>query len=679
MSTQIKRLNLHLINIALKIFLLKLRLLLFLSVFLSVQAFSQILDDTTKEIYSSKTTKFFIQDDLFTRAGITRTADTSINYLHNYNYQITKDNWYQNLGNMGTAMKPVYFKPPTEIGYRLGFDSYLPYLNTIKEQRYFDTRSPYTELKFAQGTTGEQRLFLLFTRNVNRYWNLGASYNRFTSVKQFAPLNNRDFQADHQQINIFSSIKSRKDKYQALIRFNYMQHWSYESGGVKLLPYESENVNEGGLYLYKYADVRLYRRDNLLAARNYYRTTNLHVYHQFNPLDSGQNQLQFFHEADWTRERQYFRDNNMNIDKAFLTYYGGVNFKDTNMTFYREQVELFENKVGVKGELGKLFYSVYYKLRSYTLADTSQDLKTSGKSWIRFQDSFAGGKFLYRFNDNLVAGVDGEGMTGFTTKSHPDDSNYTAHNDYRWNAYVNYGKFSFSAGQARVSPTFLQTRLVNNVANWSYHKDSLQAVLYRNATISYLHTNGERYFKAGINYQRVDNLIYFRQIGKGTDSLKIKPIQDSAFIDYIQPFIGFRTNWRWVYFENDFVFTNIFTDREIIHMPRWSSIPKLYYQNKLFNKAVDVQAGVELILKADYKGDAYAPQYNTFYWQDNFVVKTFPITNIFINFRLSRAQIFLRVSNIFGDQNYQTGYQETPYYAGMKRSFQFGVFWRAFN
>ena len=82
-----------------------------------------------------------------------------------------------------------------------------------------------------------------------------------------------------------------------------MQHWSYESGGIKPQP-ELGGIVDTGMFLYKYADVRLFRA-NAEAARNYYKTTNLHLFHQFNPLDSGNTKLQLFHEADWKRENQY--------------------------------------------------------------------------------------------------------------------------------------------------------------------------------------------------------------------------------------------------------------------------------------------------------------------------------------------------------------------------------------
>ncbi|MBC7387822.1 MAG: hypothetical protein H7329_01300 [Opitutaceae bacterium] len=653
---------------------MKIRFLFFLLIYCSGQLFAQILDDTTKEIYSNRSTKFFLQEDVFKGAPLNRTVDTSINYLHYYNYQISGDNWYQNLGNMGTAMKPIFFRQPGELGYRFGFDSYLPYLQTPAEQRYFDTKSPYSELKFLQGSTGEQRLFLLFTRNVNRYLNLGASYNRFTSVKQFSPASIRDFQTDHHQINIFSSIKTKKDKYQALVNFNYMQHWNYESGGIDTLK-TTENINSDGLYLYKYANVRLFR-DNAAAARNYYRNTNLHIYQQFNPLDSGNTLFQVFHEGDWKRETQYFRDNNMRVDSAFKKYYGGVNFKDSNMTFYREKLELFQNKVGIKGYTNSLFYSLYYKARTYSLIDTSQDINTMAKSKTWFHDSFAGGGFGYKINDRFSFSVDGEAMLGFSN-SKDSGSNYKKHDDYKWGLKARYSNWNLLLSQTRNSPTLLQTRLVNNIANWSYHEDSLTAVLYRNANFYYLKTNGPRFLKVGINYQRVDNLIYFRNTAK-KDSVKIKPVQEKGYIDYVQPYVSFRTNYKWLFLENELIITHLFKD-STIHMPSWFVMPKIYYQNFLFNRAVELQVGAEVILKDNYYADAYAPQYNTFYWQENFEVKTFPITNAFLNFQISRAKIFLRVSNIFGGQYEQHGYQETPYYSGMKRSFQFGVFWRAFN
>lgn len=639
--------------------------------------FAQIVDDTTQEVYGHHSTKYFLQDDVYFGNGKQRSLDTSLNNQHYYNYQFVNNTWHQYLGNLGTPMKPIYYQAPQEIGYRLGFEAFLPYLNAQREQRYFDTKSPYTDLKFIQGSTGEQRLFIGLSRNVNRYWNLGASYNRFTSTKQFAVVSNRDFQADHHQINAHSSVKTKNEKYIALLNFNYMQHWSYESGGIKTQA-DIGGVVDSGLYLYKYADVRLFRT-NAEAARNHYKTTNLHLYHQFNPLDSGNNQLQLFHEADWKKENQYFRDNRMTTDAAFRTYYGEVNFKDTITAFYQNRYELFQNKLGVKGSLGKAFYSFYYKSRTYSLSDTSQDNNTSGKAKLWFSDAFLGCDLQYRPANDILISLSGQGLVSFKTIKHPDDSVYKAHDDYLLNGAIKYKNFSLVVGQSRVSPTLMQSRLVYNLASWAKNKDSLDAVLNRNVTFTYLKTNGNRYFKIGTHYQRVDNLIYFKRAASGPDSSKLRPIQDEKYIDYVQPFLGFRTNYRTIYFENELILTNVFTDNEIIHMPRWFTMPKLYFQRFLFKKATQVQAGVELFLKADYYADDYAPQLNQYFWQKKHLVKTFPITHLFLNFKISRATIFLRLTNAFGGQIEQSGYLETPYYAGMRRSFQFGVSWCAFD
>lgn len=652
--------------------------LLFLVYWLgSFPLFAQIVDDTTREVYGRHSTRYFLQEDVYGNNPETRKLDTSLHYQHYYNYQYQKGVPHQYLGNLGTAMKPIYYKAPEEIGYRLGFEAFHPYLNKAQNQRYFDTKSPYTELRYVQGSTGEQRLFLLFSRNVNKYWNLGASYNRFTSTKQFAVVANRDFQTDHHQINAFTSVKTKQDKYKLLLNFNYMQHWAYESGGIKTRPNEG-GVVDSGLYLYKYASVRLFR-SNVDAARNYYKTTQLHLYHQFNPLDSGNRALQIFHEADWRKENQYFRDNNMRTDSAYATYYREVNFNDSLKSFYQYRYELLQNKLGLKGDLGRFFYAVYYKNRIYSLADTSQDPTTAGKSKLWFNDAFAGGDLAYRFRDDFQISLSGKVLVSFKTTQHSDALYYKSHGDYQLNAAVRYKKLSAEFGQSRISPSMMQTRMVYNLANWAFLKDSLKATESQNAALTYLQSHGNRYFKLGLAYQRIDHLVYFKRMLNGPDSLKIRPTQDKSYMDYVQPTLGFCTNWRWLYFENELILTHVFTEREVVHMPRWFAMPKLFFQYYLFKKATQVQTGVEMFLKADYYADDYAPQLNQYYWQNSYVVKTFPITHVFLNLQVSRATIFLKVTNVFGGQLEQTGYLETPYYAGMKRSFQFGVLWRAFD
>lgn len=638
---------------------------------------AQIVDDTTTEVYGKHTTKFYLQEDVYYGNASNRSLDSSLNYQHYYNYQFVNNTWYQGLGNMGMAMKPIYYKPPTEIGYRLGFEAFHAYLNPLKDQRYYDTKSPYTELKFLQGSTGEQRLFIGLARNVNKYWNIGASYNRFTSAKQFAVVSKRDFQADHHQINAHTSFKTKNEKYVVLLNFNYMQHWSYESGGIKPVP-ELGGVIDSGMYLYKMADVRLFR-SNVQAARNYYKTTNLHLYHQFNPLDSGNALLQLFHEADWKRENQYFRDNNIRTDSAFKYYYGELNFRDTLTASYQNKYELFQNKIGLKGNVAGLFYALYYKTRTYSLVDTSQDMATSGKPKLWMNDAFVGGELKYRPTKDIEVGVSGQGLMSFKTIKHPDDSVYKSHDDYQLDVNAKYKNFSLQIGQSRVSPTLMQSRLVYNLVSYAHHKDSMTAVLNRNATFTYLKTKGERFLKFSLHYQRVDNLVYFKRLTSGADSSKLRSVQDKGYIDYVQPTIGFRINYRAIFLENEFIFTNVFTDNEIIHMPRWFTMPKLYYQRSLFDKAVNLQVGAELFLKADYYADDYAPQLNQYFWQEKHVIKTFPITHAFLNFQISRATIFLKLTNIFGGQLEQRGYQETPYYAAMRRSFQFGVNWCAFD
>lgn len=651
--------------------------------------FSQIVDDSTKEIFGQHSTNFFLQEDVFRGFGEKRKLDTSINHLHYYEYKFNKrDNWYQGLGNLGMAMKPTYYTAPSEIGYRFGFEAFHPYLNTAKDQRYFDTKSPYSELQYIQGGSGEQRLFLLFTRNINRYWNLGASYNRFTSAKQLYVVQSRDFQTDHNQINVFSSVKSKKDKYIALARFNYMQHWSYESGGVK--PRLNEGgVVDSGMYLYKVANVNLIKiarrattsnMANRDAARNYYKTQTGRFYHQFNPLDSGITLINAFHEFDYTYEQQYFRDNNMKVDTSLTKFYKEAHFDDS-ISYYRYDYSQLQNKIGLKGNTKLFHYSLYYKHRNFSLLSLGQDSVPT--KTIRFQDAFVGGDIAFKYTEDWKFNLSGETMLSFKVRDddHPDKKYYKKHRDYQLKAEATFKKWHLEVGQSRVSPTLMQTKFVTNLATWGRSQDSSNAVINTNASLGYTHIKGDRLLSIGLVYQRVDNLVYFTRdtVSTSSDFQKIRPIQHKGYMDYLQPMVSFRTNWRSLFIENDLILTHVFTDKEVIHMPRWFTYPKIYFQNYLFKRATLVQAGAEVILKASYYADFYAPQINQFYWQNTFTVKTFPITNIFVNFKIRQVRVFLRYSNLFGQQDAQSGYMDTPYYPGMKGSFQFGLIWKAFD
>ena len=106
----------------------------------------QILDDTTRNVYGPKTTKYLYKQNLRYNEGDYRTVDTLLNNHHKFDLLSKTQNKYQDLGGIGTAALPIFSIPPHLIGATSGFNAYNVYYKENDLIRYYDTKSPFIDL-----------------------------------------------------------------------------------------------------------------------------------------------------------------------------------------------------------------------------------------------------------------------------------------------------------------------------------------------------------------------------------------------------------------------------------------------------------------------------------------------------------------------------------------------------
>ncbi|MCU0400235.1 MAG: putative porin [Algoriphagus sp.] len=83
-----------------------------------------LLDDSTKQVYGPKTTLYFYEKNIKRNRLQLIEQDTLLNNFHNYD-PVAKSTWkYQDLGNIGSAAKPVFYTLPEQIGLTSGFHAY---------------------------------------------------------------------------------------------------------------------------------------------------------------------------------------------------------------------------------------------------------------------------------------------------------------------------------------------------------------------------------------------------------------------------------------------------------------------------------------------------------------------------------------------------------------------------
>src|SRR5690606_5574789 len=129
------------------------------------------------------------------------------------------------------------------IGLRLGRNVYDYYAYNSQHLRYFDARSPFTQLYYIQGSYGESIFEGEFSRNIKPWWNAGIAYKRITSNKQIGATQRQDRQVDHNGVKIYTHLQTNNNRYHLFANYLHNNHAILETGGVRPAPLDSTSDN----------------------------------------------------------------------------------------------------------------------------------------------------------------------------------------------------------------------------------------------------------------------------------------------------------------------------------------------------------------------------------------------------------------------------------------------------
>lgn len=638
--------------------------------------FTQILDDTTKLIYGPHTTNYVYEEEIFTGADTLHSVDSLIDGFNNNNVFIWSEKWgenfYQDLGNIGTASKPVYWQQPDQIGVNLGFDVYNRYVFDPKEIKYYDTKSPYTEIYYLQGGKGSQYLRVGFSLNVNPQWNVGAGYQRITAKKQFSttPFQSNKHIDSHSLI-IFSRFFSKDRRYQFLINYSRFNHFIFENGGIK----HTNTDTPDSLFDYSLEQA------NLDSVESNDKRNNYHLYQHYNISKNGE--IALFHTFNMIKQTNQYLDINL---PANIDFYPNINFINSitnERTIYRQ----INNKIGLKGNIHgsqvkdssytngvndstitgnhQFNYNLYFRRKEYWKKNEYENeidtANTGYTGWIR--EDFVGGNGSYFFKDNISLLAEGE---------------YLFTGDYKLKGIINsvlshsYYSVILTISHQRVlnSPSLIQTSYRSNHFYWQ--NDSLKSTLSNHSFVNLKLRFGGTEISFNNSYYNIADLIYY-------DTSAV-PKQSKEDVKFLRSGLHFKTHWRNLYTDNTFIYTKMFgeTQQPVIRMPEFLINGRLYYQGNLFQSSLFIQAGIEVLWKSSYYADNYMPVIHQYYLQNNFLIDAYPVVDVFINMRIKYVRLFLKMSHV--NQGYPAnGYFITPYYTGLQRRFDFGVNWLFFD
>ena len=624
---------------------------------------SRVIDDTTKQIYGPNTSKYYYEHEVFFNRQVLHPIDTFIrNYHRNSTYVQNNDNLYQDLGNIGTAIRPIYYQTPDQIGATTGFHSYDLYWDT-ETIRYFDTKSPYTNMQLILGGKGRSLTRATFSRNINPRWNFGFTYRGLFVDKQIQRKGKNDRITRSNYYDAYTAYQNKDSTYRIFVNLRRMFHRVNEFGGVQVDDDDEEEAE--GLAPYFNIDARPW----LTTASSEDLRTNFHVFHQF-MLGSG---FQLYHTLDRYKQKNKFLDVRSEAEALFfdLTIPAEADSVEDATT-----IRSFRNEVGIKGSVSKLFYNGYYAIRHYSMRYNHLPTDTLNLSlpYEKGNESYFGGRIRLAL-DSLVEVrglaeimLGGEGTTGAPSRIEGSIRS-------KW--------FSASLKQLTYKPAFVAQAYRGRHDYWDFRTDDPDgfsntessqlagALHYRNSVLS---------LSPGITFTRLRNYIFFDKVTDDDSVQQVFPRQSDGNQIYASPEVrGSITFFRHLTLSNRTIYT-VFIENadDAIRIPQLFVNTQLSYANIFFNGNLDMHAGVDLHWKSPYFAPGYDPAIQQFYNQDVFESPAFPLVDIFFNAKIKRARVFFKYNNvmqIFSD----TGYMPTPYYPGQRNIFDFGFDWSFYD
>jgi hypothetical protein len=597
---------------------------------------SQIIDDTTRQIYGPTTSRYLYEEDVFFNKDITYPIDTLIWNYHRYNFVQRYNNLYQDLGNIGTAIRPIFYQAPRNIGATSGFNAFDLYWDS-ERVRYYDTKSPFTDMKVVLGGRGRSMTHVNFSRNINPRWNFGFNYRAMLIDKQVQRTGKGDRNVRSTYYDVYTAYQSKDSTYRLFVNFRRHKYEADENGGVE--PSEENNL---ATYFYDNAKPRL------VNAESRERRINIHLYQQYKLLGKG---FQLYHVFDAYRQHNNFYD----ITSQEPNYEFDFNSEDVESDTVKDGTRFrsMRNEAGIKGNLAKLFYNGYYAVRQFGMdykyyTEDEVNRPTVGT------EHYLGGRMALQLDSigEVDAGIEVEREGNFRIEGSLKS---------KW--------FEASLKQLRYSPGFLQQ------AYRGGHDDWLENFKPVNVTQlnGYLHYKSRVFsVSPGLTFTRLNNYVYFKQDSFGQPQTVMPVYSDGAQV-IASPEIKFSlTMLRHITLSGQAIYSSLLqNDNQAIVVPELFVNSQLCYSNIFFKGNMDMQGGVDVHWKSTYYAMGYDPVIQQFYRQDEFKTPAFPVIDVFFNMKVKSGRIFVKYNNLV-QLFTKSGYFPTPHYPGQRNVIDFG-------
>ena len=645
---------------------------------------AQIVDDSTKVLYGPKTTRVIYEAEVLADSTRGTLIDTSLVRWSQQKFWFRDSTLHQDLGTVGTAARPLLFRPNTELGARLGRNVFDRYAREGSQIPYYDSRSPYSFFRFIQSGSGEQVFEISYSRSLKKNFSIGAAYERIASTKLLGT-NTSEGLVEHNAARFFARYQTDDERYHLLVSIVNTRHRAVEQGGI--LPLASDftdgKLDFNKLFVYDRAQV------NLAYATNTDDRDQLHLFHSYRLLGRG---VTAYHVFDIRRQYNGYLDNNLTatfnspVTTTDGAYYAAL-LRNPTQTADRVTYRQVENTVGFLGRTDRFAYNVYARNRVASLRQTSQlpilatntnttapaPLDVASNSYIQV---FFGGTASFNYRTIYAVEVAGEYKP----------LGYNPLGEYWLRGRLRTGPLSAELLATSYAPTLTQQQQLGNHYEWKNDGfNNTQMTQLSGRLQQRLPLLADHAIDASVAVANISNLVYYAAYYPAPTSTANKmsqllgPRQQSASTQLLIASLRHRFRVGKVFFDNQGTYTlGADSTNEALRIPALVTESRVYYQTHVFKKALLAQLGAELYYQSAFRAYGYQPSVQQFFVQDRFTIPNYAVASVFLTADIKAATIFLKVAYLNQGLG-PNGYFTTPFYTGYPRRLQLGVRWRFFT
>ncbi len=568
------------------------------------------------------------------------------------------------LGNLGLAAMPLMFEPVKTIGFDAGFKSLDYYTLTNDDVKFYQARTPFTNLYYVNGTEKEQVFSALHTQNIKKNWNVGASYARIGADGYYARQ-----RGDHLNASIFSWYQAPKKRYNlwASTVFNTLK--AKENGAVI-----NPNIfTQKGVGLEKIAEPvrlntanQLFRKTALQLKQTYFvgriDSTQIGATQKILPTNK------ISHILTYSNDAYSFKKNEKDdfsvlpkglIDSIFTN--DSVSVKNLRNEFIYSFFLRAKGKLVTKNEL-KIDAGIRHDYYDYAQFGLKADNTNYYKRATSFQNITLLGSAGYRFSNKIDLNVD---LQQIFQGRHIGDFLYEAKSNVLLSKAI--GQIVLGAYFQNKSPEEIYNRFNSNHYKWVNNFDRTKT-----ANLSFKYINEKLALDAGVEYFLITNHLFFVKNGVNA----IAPKQQSAAINMLKVSVGKRFSLKGFYLDNFLVYQKS-DNPDVFRMPEFYTFNSIYKEQTFF-KVLKTQIGFDVRYNTSFLAASYSPVASQFYNGNEVTFASKPVIDIWVKAGLRRANLFLKY-DYFNQGWFSPGYYTVNKYAMPDRLLKFGVNWNFYD